>query len=115
MEVHYNMKTPIDLTKLDSGYPMEPMKMEPHGPTVHFSTQGYELDFPEEGEMTVRFKMKRKEEMPQEERYECCLELVEILKIKSTEPEAPASGENEAGAAIDELREKMMEGEEEED
>lgn len=103
------MKTPIDLTKMASDGPVDLKPYEPSGPTVHFSTRGYELDFPEEGVMTVRFKMKRKEEMPQEERYECCLELVELLKVKSTEPEKPASGENEAGAALDALREKMEE------
>jgi hypothetical protein len=114
MLVRYNMKTPIDLTKLGDGYGLAPVSGPSHGPTVHFSTKGYELDFPEEGEMTVKFKMKRKEEMPQEERYECCLELTEIVKIKSSEPEAPARGEGEAGPALDALRDEMM-GEEEED
>lgn len=110
------MKTPIDLTKLANNYgEIRPSEPEPRGPEIHISTKGYELEFPEEGEMTVRFKMRRKEEMPQEERYECCLEITEILKVKSTEPEAPATSGSEAGDAMDALREEMMGEEEEED
>lgn len=113
------MKTPIDLTKLNGEGPM-PISMEsgPRGPSIHIRTKGYELEFPDEGEMKVRFKMRRKEEMPQTEEYECCLELVEILSVKSSDPEAPAKSGTEAGDALDALREEMMgeeEGEEEEE
>lgn len=102
------MKTPIDLTKLngDHARPIESVE-GPRGPTIHISTHGYELEFPDEGVMTVRFKMRRKSEEPQTEDYECCIELVELLSVKGSGPEAPASSGSEAARAMDALRKEM--------
>jgi hypothetical protein len=98
------MKLPIDLTK---NHDMEPpccMKDSvPGGPTVHFHWDE-EYDFPDEGEMTVKFKVIRREEEVQREKYTEVVELIEITKVKASKVPAPARSLDESSDALDKLR-----------
>ena len=62
-------------------------------------------------EMTVKFKVRKREEEinNDKKRYEIKIELLEITKVKSGGPAAPARGESETGSVLDALRDKMGE------
>jgi hypothetical protein len=82
-----------------------PMPEEGRGPTVHFEwSKPY--DFPDTGEMTVKFRVKRREERLLEndqKHFEVVLELLELRKLKGGASK-PARSFNEAEMALDELR-----------
>jgi len=102
------MKLPIDLRGMEmKACPVEE-DYNKRGPSVHLEWDE-PYDFPDEGTMTVKFKVRRREEeiSNKKKTYETALELVEITSIKSEGPMPPASGEGEAGKALDRLREEM--------
>lgn len=68
------------------------------------------MTLPDSGEVTITFRVKRREEELEKngkKEYEVKLELLEIIKVKSDEPVAPATSGTEAGIALDMLRAKM--------
>jgi hypothetical protein len=83
---------------------------EKRGPSVTF-TWDEPYDLPDDGEMTVKFKVRKREEEINDKKkvYEVRIELLEITKVKSGGPAAPASGESETGSILDSLRDKMGE------
>lgn len=80
---------------------------ESYGPTVSLEW-GEEYDFPDVGTMTVKFRVKRREEYIEKtgkKRFEICLELLELQKMKTQEADVkPANSLDDAGAALDALR-----------
>lgn len=69
-------------------------------PTVYFD--GFEKSLPDEGEMTVRFRIARKTEDKKADKTSCDVELLEILSVKSTSKKK--SEPDEASDAVDKLR-----------
>lgn len=88
---------------------MDPIGPEPSGPTVHFDWDE-DYGFPDAGIMTVKFRVKCREESIKPngvKRYHVCLELVEIQKVKAVEaPAPPANSHDDAGKAMDKLKEE---------
>ncbi len=74
----------------------------------HFHYEGEEeLDIPDEGTMTVKYKIvfKSNTETEEEEHYTCKVEVQEIVAIEGEKDEAPAHGMKDAEEALDELLE----------
>jgi hypothetical protein len=103
----------------------EPMKMDSKEkvyPCFHYCGPK-ELDLPDEGELTVRFRKKRETSSIEEDGshyYECDIEVRAITEVdgEDMEVEAPAHSNDEAGDALDNIaRElaKLREHEEGED
>lgn len=84
--------------------------MESHGPTVHLCWDK-PYDFPDSGEMCVKFRVKRREQeisKDGKQEFSICLELLEIEEIEAEEGStAPANSYDEAGKALDSLRAEM--------
>jgi hypothetical protein len=101
------MKLPVDLTKNGEYGPPTTLAEVDHqrGPTVHICGKE-ELDFPDEGELTAKFKVVRREEETQHERYTLVLELTEVTKVRKTSVVAPARSLDESADALDKLREE---------
>ena len=95
----------IDLA-MDYGGPMEPMPMK--APEKHYPSFTYdgstELDLPDSGVMTIRFKEIRREESSRNgvERYSCTVEVQQIISVKP-DAEPPAKTDKSASDALDEL------------
>jgi hypothetical protein len=72
-----------------------------------------ELDLPDEGEMTIRFRKKREASSVEEDGshwYECDIEVRKMLGVDGEEPEAdeaPAKSYDEAGDALDSIRDRL--------
>jgi hypothetical protein len=78
-----------------------------------------ELELPDEGEMTIRFRKKSETSSVEEDGshwYECDIEVRKLLGVDGGEPEAeaPSKSYDEAGDALDKIRE-MLEKHVEED
>jgi len=86
-------------------------------PSLHY-TGPDELDLPETGEMTVRFRVKREVSEVNSQgvhHYNCDIEVSEILKVKGDDDfTPPAKSGNEAEDALDRLRDEMEAGAEKE-
>jgi hypothetical protein len=72
-----------------------------------------ELDLPDDGEMTIRFRKRTETSSIEEDGshwYECSIEVRKILNVdgEETEVEAPASSRDEAGDALDKIAEGLM-------
>ena len=87
----------------DMGGPVEISKEDVHYPTFHVESKK-KIDFPEEGEMTIKFKKIRSEHSTGErgERYSCTIEVRGIVDMEADEnPEPKKSGSREAEDALD--------------
>jgi hypothetical protein len=87
-------------------------------PTLHY--QGPEdLDLPQTGEMTVRYRVKSetsKVNVQGKHFYRCDIEISEILKLKGDDEFTPPSKSgSSAGDALDRLKEEMEAKETDED
>jgi hypothetical protein len=72
-----------------------------------------ELDLPDEGEMTIRFRKKKETSSVEEDGshwYECEIEVRKITEVdgEDLEVEAPAHSNDEAGDALDKIAEGLM-------
>jgi hypothetical protein len=92
--------------------PLGPSSEEVIYPVFHYAGEK-ELELPEEGEMTIRFK--KTEEVSRiangKHFYSCDIQVRKILKVKA-DAKAPTSSGNEAENSLDRL---MNEAEEDED
>jgi hypothetical protein len=76
-------------------------------PTIHFSEDS-PPEFPEEGEMTVKYKKvsSTTRETDGKKVYECTLEIQELISAEGSdegEDESPTKSYDEAGDALDKL------------
>lgn len=92
-----------------------PKAPEKYYPSVTYDGPN-ELDLPDEGEMTIRFKKTRTSESDYDgkKRHSCTFEVREILKVDGEKPEveveAPAgNSKNDAEEALDTLMKAHME------
>ena len=77
-----------------------------------------ELDLPDDGEMTITFRKRRETSSVEEDGshwYECDIEVRQIKSVDGEEPEAeemeaPAHSRDEAGDALDRIREILEKG-----
>lgn len=87
----------------------------------HFHYEGEEeLEIPDEGTMTVKYKVvfKSNTETEDEEHYTCKVEVQKIIAVEGEKDEAPAHGMKGAEEALDELMEaarKAVEAEDDEE
>jgi len=110
------MELPIDLTKMGDSYPEPCCSMDDNdynAPRVTFTWEK-PYGFPDEGVMTVRYKIKRREENHHGDKvtYEESLKLVEILDVKDVSPPPPARSGSETSDALDKLKAELDEKEE---
>lgn len=76
---------------------------DPVFPSFHYSGPK-ELDLPEEGEMTVRFKKRRESKTTRsggEKWYECDIEVCCICEVEDNEPDEPTHRDRSAEEALD--------------
>ena len=103
------------------------LKIEGYGPATisspdesRYPTLNYcgpeELDLPQDGEMTVKFHVKREtsevDRKTGRHSYDCDIEILSIEKVKGEDVEAPAKSGSEAADALDKLMEEHESGEE---
>ena len=83
---------------------------EPQYPVLH-DHGPEELELPQDGEMTVKFHVRREtsevDRKTGKHNYECDIEILSIEKVKGEEVTAPARSGNEAESALDRLRDEM--------
>jgi hypothetical protein len=83
--------------------PVEIDKDDVHYPTFHYESKK-KVDFPEEGEMTIKFKKVRSEHSSSDrgERYSCTIEVREIVDMEGEKINEPKkSSAREAEDALD--------------
>jgi hypothetical protein len=94
---------------LSSG-PVSPQSMPDKTFYPHFHYEGpEELDIPEEGTMTIRYKQTREvseRKSGKPDWYECDVEVKEIVSVNGKKNSAPARSGSEAGEALDRLAEE---------
>lgn len=89
---------------------------EPYYPTIHLSDSEAAENLPDEGTMTVKFKVTRREEVKDKhgERYNCCIEIraIESIDGKKCCDKKKKDKFEETGDVLDKLR-AMIAGEKE--
>jgi hypothetical protein len=103
----YSLSKPVEMDSKEKVYP-----------TFHYCGP-VELDLPDEGELTITFRKKRESSSIEEDGshyYECDIEVRKITEIdgEDTEVEAPAHSRDEAGDALDAIRDLLEKHESEE-
>ena len=105
-----DMKLPMSLAGQDMKgcRPCDPGEYDKRGPMVTL-TWDEPYNLPDEGEMTVTFKVRKREEEIEGDKktFELRLELTEITAVKSDESKAPAKGESETGTILDDMRKSL--------
>lgn len=107
----YNISSPMEMDSKEKMYPC-----------FHYCGP-VELDLPDEGEMTIKFRKKRETSSIEEDGthwYECDIEVRKILGVdgEDVDVEPPARSRDEAGDALDKIAQglmKLREHEEDED
>lgn len=107
------MKLNID-TEIKSGGG-DPMPVSgPGGPYYPEFTFNYDEEdaVPDQGTMTIRYKVSRKSEdakRPKDRRYSCTIEVVEIVSAQGEKDRSPSKKYNDAGDALDALAKEKYE------
>jgi hypothetical protein len=105
------MKLPLDLRGQDMKgcQPCSPNEFDNRGILVTF-VWDEPYDFPDEGTMVVKFKVRKREEeiTDTKKSYEVRVEFTDLTSVTSNEPEMPARGEPETGTILDEMRDAML-------
>ena len=83
-----------------------PVQGSPVYPTVYLSVKEGELDFPDSGVVTFRFRLSRESEDKKQGKCSYDLDLMEVLNIKADSKEKPEYEVESAGDALD----KAMKG-----
>lgn len=99
---------------IDLGYNFKDMVMSPSEvsdekmyPSFHVESDE-KIDFPHDGEMTIRFKKTSSEmrEGKNGDRYSCTIEVRKIVSMYDGEKDAPYKRDKSAEQSLDELRAK---------
>lgn len=72
-----------------------------HYPSVYLSVKQGELEFPDSGVVTFRYRLSREVEDKKLDKCSYDLELMEVLNIKSDSKEKPEYAVESAGEALD--------------
>jgi hypothetical protein len=99
----------IDLEQKDS-YPevaSTASENRKYFPSFHYS--GKELDLPNEGEMTIRFKVTERTESDRHGKKTCSytLEVQSIEDVEEENDDSPTKSYDEAGSALDKIAEAL--------
>lgn len=110
-------------TNIDLGYNYKDMVMSPTEvsdeniyPSFHVESDE-KIDFPHEGEMTIKFKKTSSEmrEGKNGDRYSCTIEVQKIVSMYGSEKDAPYKRDKSAEEALDALAAKRTKEKEDDD
>ncbi len=82
---------------------------EPYYPSVHITVPEDQLDMPDEGTVTFKYKLRRETTVNRPNGKTVCeydLDLTELTKYKKAVDERPAKSDTSAGDALDKLAEE---------